>query len=146
MNYAYSVWPYLNSNCICESCEEYDWLVFLAFCHRLSCNHIILHIYTYCIIEFLNSEARFKFEHCSTKRILSFFPLLLLFLAMHDFLMQSKTFPSYIWNSVFAILTQILRELMEVIFFTKDCIGNFSHCWFCIVLKPLVCPKLHKVI
>ena len=34
------------------------------------------------------------------------------------FLMQSKTFPSYISeNSVCAILTQILRELMKVKFF-----------------------------
>ena len=62
-------------------------------------------------------EYRNAFQIQTTKRILSFFPLL--FLAMHDFLMQSKTFPSYIWNSVCTILTQILCELMEVIFFDK---------------------------
>ena len=94
----------------------------------------------------MNSEARFKFEHCSTKRILFFFPLLLLFLAMHDFLMQSKTFPSYIWNSVCTILTQILRELMEVIFFDERLHRKFFTLLILYSAKTVGMPKLHKVI
>ena len=44
------------------------------------------------------------------------------------FLMQSKTFPSYISeNSVCAILTQILRELMKVIFFLQKIASEIFH-------------------